>query len=322
MKKRKTVLVRHERFDWSEWYVRKLSPLFPDFEFRPTRSEAEAMAEAHEVNVFVGIGPTTTPRFVAAMPNLEWVQTLTTGVDNLLVMKEMPAHVAITRVAGVHGPQMAELAILLMLSLLRDLPRFLEKQQKRQWDRRPQPLLSGRTVCILGLGLIADSLALYCKTMGMTVVGVSDGRKEAPHVDRIYRRADLKQAAAEADFLVVLVPLSAETRHIINADVLLAMKPSAYLINIARGGCVDENALLDALNKGQIAGAGIDVFEATPLPAESPLWHAPNAIVTPHVGGYADVYHEQCFPIVVENFRVYAQGGPDALKNAMRRQGD
>lgn len=316
---RKNVLIRHERPEWSEWYAENLGVRFPDCNFQVARTLDDAMAHAAETQVYIGIGPQMPPHLVAAMSRLEWVQSLTTGVDNLLAMKEMPEGVPITKCAGVQGPQMSELALLLMMSLLRRLPDLLESQKAGRWGRKPQPLLWGKTVCILGLGSIAETLAKYCATMGMTVTGVSDSRASAPHVDRIYKRAELAQAVGEADFLVVLLPLSPDTRHIVDASVLSAMKPSSYLINIARGGCVDEDALLDALEAGTIAGAGVDVFETEPLPPEHPLWNAPNLVLTPHVGGYADVYHKQCFPIVLENFEVYAAHGPEALKNAVRR---
>lgn len=319
MMTRKNVLIRHERPEWTEWYAEKLKARFPDFGILAARTLDEAMSLAGRTHVYIGIGPQMPPHLVAAMPKLEWVQSLTTGVDNLLAMQAFPEGVPITRCAGVQGPQMSELALLLMMGLLRDFPAVLENQKAAHWDRRPQPLLWGKTVCLLGLGSIAETLAKYCATMGMTVTGVSDGRSSAPHVERIYKRAQLKEAARGADFLVVLLPLSPDTRHIVDASVLAAMKPTASLINIARGGCVDEVAMLDALRDGTIAGAGTDVFETEPLPPEDPLWHAPNLILTPHVGGYADIYHEQCFPILVENFEAYAAGGPAALKNAVRR---
>ena len=314
----KTVIIRHEMPAWSDWYVQELTREFPGHQFRAAHDEAEAMALAPVAQAYIGLGPKMSPELVAAMGKLEWVQSLTTGVDNLLAMEAMPKGLPISRCTGMHGTQMSELALTLMLALMRDLPRALAAQARHEWERWPQPLLADKTVCILGLGAIAETLALYCKTLGMTVTGIS-GRGSAPNVDRIYPRARLTQAAAEADFLVVLIPLSPETRHIVNAEVLTAMKPSAYLVNIARGGCVDEAALLAALKDGQIAGAGIDVFETEPLPADNPLWDTPNTIITPHVGGFADVYHKQCFPTVLANMRTYLTDGPEALTEAVRR---
>jgi D-2-hydroxyacid dehydrogenase (NADP+) len=316
----KTVVVRHELPEWTDWYVERLRAEFPGFDFRAAHTAEEAMAQAPEAQVFIGLAPQMTPALVAAMRRLEWVQSLTSGVDNLLSMKEMPAHVPITVCAGVQGPQMSEHALMLMLALARRLPETLRAQALHRWERRPQPVLVGKTVCLLGLGSIAETLAARCKALGMIVTGVSR-RASAPDVDRIFPRERLREAAAEADFLVVLVPLSPETRHIVDVSVLSAMKPSAYLVNLARGGCVDETALLQALRSGTIAGAGIDVFETEPLPPDSPLWEAPNAILTPHVGGFAEIYHEQCYPIVRDNFRVYAEGGAEALRGALRRKG-
>jgi len=314
----KTVIVRHELARWTDWYVENLSAEFPGFDFRAAYSLDDAMAHAPGAQVFIGIGPQMPPALVVAMPRLEWVQSLTTGVDNLLAMEEMPKGVPITKCVGVQGPQMSEHALMLMLALARRLPDTLQAQARGEWDRHPQPLLQHKTVCLLGLGHIAETLAPYCRTLGMTVTGVSS-REEVPNIDRIYAREQLVEAAAEADFLVVLIPLAPETRHIVGSEVLAAMKPTAFLINVARGGCVDEAALLSALQNGIIAGAGIDVFETEPLPKDSPLWQAPNAILTPHVGGFADVYHKQCFPIVLDNFRAYAEGGPGALTSAVRR---
>lgn len=314
----KTFVIRHELPEWSDWYVKTLADEFPGHSFRTAYTLDDAMALAAETQVFIGIGPKMTPELVTAMPRLEWVQSLTTGIDNLLAMKEMPPQVPISKCSGVQGPQMSEHALMLMLALARRLPETLSAQARHSWQRTAQPLLHGKTVCLLGLGSIAETLALYCKTLGMTVTGVS-GRADAPHVSRIYPRAQFLDAVAEADFLVVLIPLLPETRHIVGEAVLAAMKPTAFLINIARGGCVDEAALLSALESGGIAGAGVDVFETEPLPDTNPLWSAPNVILTPHVGGFADVYHKQCFPIVLENCRRYLQDGPDALSDAVRR---
>ncbi len=314
----KTVTIQHELPAWSDWYADRLASEFAGHRFRAAHSPDEAMAMAPETEVFIGIGPKMTPALVAAMPRLEWVQSLTTGIDNLLQMETFPRHVPISRCTGVQGPQMSELALMFMLALARRLPETLAAQSRSSWERRPQPLLHGKTVCLLGLGSIAEMLALYCRTLGMTVTAVSQ-RREASNVERIFSREALHSAVAEADFLVVLTPLTPQTRHIVGREVLRAMKSTAFVINIARGGCVDEAALIEALEQGTIAGAGFDVFETEPLPAGDPMWSAPNVILTPHIGGFADVYHEQCFPTVRENFRRYLEGGPGALTDAARR---
>jgi len=281
----------------------------------------EAYAHASKAEILAALAPRIPADLVATMPRLEWVHALTTGVDNLLMMPTLGADIIITNSRGIHGLQMSELAILQMLALARKFPEMLANQRQAKWERWPQPLLLDKTVCIVGLGVIAEALAARCRAFGMRVTGVSNGRQEVDGFDRIYRRADLKAAASEADFLVVVVPYSQETHHLINAEIFEAMKPSAYFINISRDGCVDEVTLLAHLRAGQIAGAALDVFEATPLPTDSPLWSQPNLILTPQIGGMSDIYARQALPIFISHLKAYAEGGAAALQNRVNRSG-
>lgn len=298
------------------YYARELSARFPSLAITGTHDLDTAMAAAPQARVMIGLAPYLPAPLLAAAPRMEWVQALTTGVDNLLANPGLRG-VAVTNCAGIHGPQMSELAIMLMLASVRRFPAMLDNQRARVWERWKQPILSGRTVCIVGLGAIAESLAGVCAAFGMTVTGVSDGRAEVPGFARVYRRADLPQAAHEADFLVVLVPYSQKTHHIIDAQVLAAMRPDAWLINIARGGCVDEDALLEVLRAGRIAGAALDVFANSPLPPDSPFWSMPNVIVTPHIGGFSATYHEQALPVVARNLADWLRGGVAALSGRL-----
>ena len=166
-----------------------------------------------------------------------------------------------------------------MLSLARDLPRSVHAQENGQWERWPSRCSSGKTVGILGVGLIAEYLAPICKTFHMTVIGISGSPRAAPGFDRMVARGDLMKVAGELDYLVVLAPLTPETRNIVGAKLLAAMKPTAYLVNVARGGVVDEPALIKALEAGQIAGAGLDVFSQEPLPPDNPLWKTKNVTI-------------------------------------------
>ncbi|MCF3639825.1 D-2-hydroxyacid dehydrogenase [Rhizobium sp. TRM95111] len=245
----------------------------------------------------VVIAPLITPEMISRMPRLKWIHALTTGVDNLIGMRDLPSEVIVTNTSGIHGPQMSELAILLMLSLPRQFPRILANQTDARWERIPQPLLSGKTVCIVGASAVAGVLAPRCTAFGMTVVGVSDRYSELDDFARIYPPERLEDAVGGADFVVVLTPYTPGTHHIISDAVLSAMSSSAYLVNIARSGCVDEAALLSHLRAGSIAGAALDVFSIEPLPHEHPLWMEPNVIVTPHIGGMSDIYAEQAIPI-------------------------
>lgn len=311
----KTVLIYNED---AEWMCGRLAALCPDYRFRAADTLDGALALAPDAQILMGLAPYIPQELVKAMPGLEWIHALTTGYDNLLTMPGLGRHVAISNSKGFHGPQMAELAILSMMALARDYRAFLANQQKRIWERRAQPLLSGKTVCIVGLGSIGEALAQRCLSFGMRMTGVSDGRAQLDGFERIYPRADIETAVSDADFVVVIVPYGPQTHHIVGDAVFAAMKPSAYLVNIARGGCVDEDALLKHLDSGSIAGAALDVFATEPLPPESRFWSHPKVIVTPHIGGMADVYHEQVLPLVAEHLNVYAAKGASKLPNLVR----
>jgi phosphoglycerate dehydrogenase-like enzyme len=301
-----------------DWAAR-LAEAAPGYDYLAAADAAAAVPLAREAEVIVGLAHAIPGAVLAAAPALRWVQALTTGTDPLDRLPELRPEVVVTAMRGIQGPQMSELCFLMMLALLRDIRGILARQEARVWDRRPQPLLFGRTAVILGVGAIAEYLAARCKAFGMRVIGVSNGRTEAPHFDAILPRAALTDAAAQADFLIVLVPASEATRHIVDARVLGAMRRDAFLVNIARGAVVDEAALAEALAAGAIAGAGLDVFGTEPLPPGSPLWGLPNAIITPHVGGVSDIYMEQALPAVAENLLAYRAGGVAALRNRVPR---
>jgi D-2-hydroxyacid dehydrogenase (NADP+) len=246
---------------------------------------------------------------------LKWIQSLTTGTDAILKLKSLRPEVLVTSTRGMHGPQMSELVFLQMLALSRDFPRMQRNQAAHRWERWPQPLLVDKTVVIVGIGAIAEMLAQRCKVFGMRVVGVSESTRQPPEFDAIIPRHELSRGAALADFLVLIVPHSPRTENLIDASVLRAMKPSAYLINVARGGVLDEKALLAALHAKQLAGAALDVFRTSPLPVDDPLWEAPNTLISSHIGGMSDVYLQQAYPIVRDNLRLFLSDQAFAMRN-------
>jgi phosphoglycerate dehydrogenase-like enzyme len=206
-----------------------------------------------------------------------------------------------------------------MLHFARDFRKLFAVQDAHHWNRVEQRLLAGSTVVIVGVGAIAEELARRCKAFDMRVVGVSAGRKAAPHFDAIHPREKLHEAAGVADFLVVLTPYNRATHHLIDSGVLAAMKPSGVLINIARGDVVDEAALIRALRERKIGGAGLDVFHTEPLPKESPLWDLPNVFVTSHIGGMSDTYGEQVLPLLIDNLSAYVDGQPGRMRFVVKR---
>ncbi|HEU5445099.1 MAG TPA: D-2-hydroxyacid dehydrogenase, partial [Pseudolabrys sp.] len=229
-----------------------------------------------DVDILLCFSPPMADHVVRDAPNLKWIQALGTGVDNIVDLPSLGKEVLVTNVRGIHGAPVSEATIAFMLSLARDMPRSVRAQEQSKWERWPSALLAGKTVGIFGVGLIAEYLAPICKTFGMTVVGISGSPRETKHFDRMAHRNDLTKVARDLDFLVVLTPLTAETRNIVGEKVFAAMKPTAYLVNVARGGVVDETALIAALEAGKIAGAGLDVFSQEPLPPDNPLWKTKN----------------------------------------------
>jgi D-2-hydroxyacid dehydrogenase (NADP+) len=257
---------------------------------------------------------TIPPAWLGQEGRLRWVQSIPAGVNGLLTPALMAArHVAITSTKGPMGPLMAEHVVMFMLALARDLPGFLHDQAERRWRHlqaeRPMAQLYQKTIAILGVGAVGGNLARICKVgFGMRVLGLARTRRDHSHVDRYFDETTLHTHLAEADFMALCLPLTSTTERIINAQALAVMKPTAFLINIARGALVDEEALIAALQTGRLAGAGLDATAVEPLPATSPLWAMPNVIITPHVAPARDQLGEQMVDFWCENIRRFVAG--------------
>jgi D-2-hydroxyacid dehydrogenase (NADP+) len=258
-----------------------------------------------------------TPKILEQAPKLRWIQTLGTGVDNLIDQPTLRKDVVVTNVRGIHGPPVSEAALASMLALARNLPGAVRGQDAHEWRRWPAQLLHDKTVGIFGVGLIAEALAPICKAFGMTVAGVSSAPRPVASFDRMHSRDELLQVVGDFDFLVLLTPLTPATRNSIDAKLLATMKPSSFLINLARGGVVDEPALVEALKAGRIAGAALDVFTQEPLPSDHPFWSMQNVIITTHQGGFCDVYIDYALPTVETNMRAFLKGDLGGMINVV-----
>jgi D-2-hydroxyacid dehydrogenase (NADP+) len=299
-------------------YADAIRTRLPQVVVHAVTDATSAAACGATADVLVALAHEVPDTLIAAMPGLQWIQALTTGVDHLLGLENLAADVRISSGRGIHGPQMAELAFLYMIALSGDFPAMMANQVKAHWQRWPQSLLLQKTAVLVGVGAISEALASRCQAFGMHVVGVSDSRREAPGFDTIVPRSDMVRVAAQADFLIVLVPLDATSRGLISREVIGAMQPHGYLISLARGPVVDESALIEALASRRIAGAGLGVFEVEPLPPDSPLWRMNNVIVTPHIGGMSNVYTEQSTPLLLDNLVAYTQGRMADMRNVVR----
>jgi D-2-hydroxyacid dehydrogenase (NADP+) len=300
-------------------YVHALEPKFPDVTFLQGRTADEIMPHMPEADVLFAFAPWIEPRMIAAAPRLGWIQALTTGVDNIWKMEAYKDHTLVTTVRGVHGPQVAELGFLYMLALVRRWRHQQANQAAHKWERNPQSLLWRKTVTVVGLGVIGEAFARRAKAFEMNVIGVSGTVRDLPDFDEVMPRDRLSEAVGRADFVVVFAPYTPENHNLIDAEVIGAMRPDAYLINLARGGVVDEGALLKALDEDRIAGVGLDVFTTEPLPADAPWWDHPKVLLSSHIGGMSDVYEEQVMPILEHNLRAFIEGRADDFQNRAER---
>jgi phosphoglycerate dehydrogenase-like enzyme len=299
----------------AQQYRERLAKRFPMVEFHAVEHGEDAEPTIAGIDVIMGLGHHIPPALIAKAKTLKWVQALTTGTETLTAPGVLPPHVLLTSTRGIHGPQMSELAFLNMIALNRDFRKMQRNQAEGKWDQWNQPILEDKTIVIVGLGILAEHLAERCKLFGMNVIGVSGGRAKAPYFDEVHPRTELVKLAARADFLMLLVHYSKETHHLINRDVLAAMKPTAFLINLARGGVLDEAALIEHLQAGKIAGAGIDIFSKMPLPPDNPLWRMPNVIITPNIGGRSDKFVAQTMTVLEPNLQAFIDGRLKDLRN-------
>ena len=259
----------------------------------------EMPADLSEVRALMAVPHWVDRKLLQRMPRLEWLQALTAGIDPWNGIDF--GGIVVTTMGGVHAPQMSELAFIFMFTFARDLRAIFARQAGAEWRQEPQRILVGARVVIVGVGGIAEALARRCAVFDMHVTGVSGSRTEAPDFDRILPMERLNEAAAGADYFIVLTPYTERTHHLVSREVLAALPRSAVLINIARGPVVDEAALIEALSEKRIAGAGLDVFDQEPLPPDHPFWHMPNVMVTPHIGGWNTRLVEQLAPVVANN---------------------
>jgi D-2-hydroxyacid dehydrogenase (NADP+) len=296
-----------------EEYRKALEPEFPDLVIRACKIEGEVGDFIEKAGILLTFN--ISDELIRRAAKLEWIQSLATGVDSILGLPSLPKGVLVTSTRGIHGPQMSELAMLLMLALTRRFPDMIRNQDKAVWNRWPGELLWQKTAGILGLGAVGKEIARKCKAFGMSVDGVNRSKKDVHGIDRFFGLDGLLSVAREVDYLIIVVALTPETRGMVGAEVLAAMKPTAFLLNLARGPVVDETALIQALQSGTIAGAALDVFNEEPLPQSHPFWKMKNVILTPHVGGTSTFYAGQVLPIFRENLRRYLRGEADRLIN-------
>ncbi len=241
---------------------------------------------------------------------LKWIHTVAAGVDNLLYPSVVEGRVVLTSSVGIHTVVLPEYVMALVLAFAKRLHRAIRNQAAHRWDRSGTvgEELDGKTLGVLGLGAIGRALAARASAFGMRVIGTKRTPELVLHVEQVYPPEGTDEVLRQADFVAVVLPLTPATRGLIDARALGLMKATAVLINVGRGAVVNEAALVEALRAGRIAGAGLDVFEREPLPADSPLYDMENVIVTPHVSGASPTYFDRAIPLFCENLRRFLAG--------------
>jgi phosphoglycerate dehydrogenase-like enzyme len=302
------LLVYHGR---AETYRALLRERFPDLDVAAVVAGADdAALERHLADAEVLLGWRIPVSALAHAPRLRWIQLTSAGADHVLDARPDLGEVVLTNARGIHGELMADYAIGVMVMLQWGFPRLLRWQQARTWRHQYTEPLAGKTLGVLGVGAIGGEIARRGAAMGMTVLGMRREPRPAEGVARMFGPDGLGELLPQCDFVVVVVPATAETRRMLGERELRAMRRGAFLVNVARGSVVDEPALVGALADGWLGGAALDVFETEPLPAESPLWAMDNVIVTAHIAGEPDDYPRRVMRVVEENVVRWRQGRP------------
>ena len=318
-------MVLHHRFElWNApaWVPQRLRAEFPQVDVVHRTDYTDLEQQIGDADVYIGWS--LRPEQLRAASRLRWIHSPAAAVHQLISPELAASNIIVTNAREVHGPVVAEHALALMMALAKRLPSCMRYQrghfwgQEALWNEKPRPReLADSTLCIVGFGSIGRNLAQRALALGMRVRGVrqhpeasTDGANALGGDIKIAGPSALDSFLEEADFVVLAAPLTPETERMINAERLAKMRPEVYLVNVARGPLVDQEALLAALKQRKIAGAALDVFPSEPLPSDSPFWDLDNVIITPHSAGITERLWERHYVLIAENLRRFLSGSP------------
>ena len=306
-------------YDQAEVFLPRLDARFPGVTFTACRSHDELAGLLDAVKpqvVFAykfGPKPFPRPAFLGCR-DLEWLSVAFAGLDVLLPFDD--AKLIVTNASGVAATEMGHYAIAAILGLFQDFPRHYANQTARKWHYHEIRSARNATVGIVGLGRSGRVIARMARAVGLRVVACRMRAEPSPEVDRVYAHSDLWQMLGAVDATVLCAPLTSLTRDLFDASAFAAMKPGSYFVNIARGAIVREEAMIDALRSGHLAGAVIDVARTEPLPPSSPLWDAPNLFITPHCSSEYDGWVVDAADMFADNLERWIADRP--LENQVR----
>ena len=282
---------------------------------RDTDAERRWQELLGRAEVLLGL-PDDPPASLAAVvrsnPGLRWMRTAAGTGEQVKAARLSPEElerVMITSASGVHVGPLAEFCLLGLLHFTKGVPRLWADQRAHHWDHYPVAELRGGTVLVLGLGAIGSEVARLTKAFGMHTIGINRrGMSDSPHVDEVYSSGELRDVLPLAEAVVVTLPLTAETRGMLDAQAIARVKPGAILVNAGRGGVIDEPALVQALREHPLGGAALEVFATEPLPTDSPLWDLPGVLISPHTAALSVHENERISELFCENLRRYLAG--------------
>ena len=271
---------------------------------------ASFAAIAAEVEALVTATNATAALFPADVPKLRLMFCTSAGLD-AVPFDSLPPGVQVLNNRGVHGPKAGEFGIMAILMLANQMPRLIDSQRAQRWDRRRSAVLAGQRLTVVGLGSLGGAVAEQGAHFGMRVTGVRARPAPHPACARVLPTEQLDEALSQADYLVLALPLTAHSRNILDRRRIGLLPPGAGVVNIGRGGLVEQDALLDALDSGALAGAVLDVFVPEPVPPGHRLWTTPNLVMTPHISADDPLaYNARSLDVFISNLVTFERGDP------------
>ena len=312
------IFVHHPFDQWNApaWFPERVQQEFPQVNVVNLPDYQRVDEEIVEAEIVIAWS--IRPEQIAAAKKLRWIHSPAAAVNQLMFPELVNSEIILTNAREVHGPVVAEHVIALIFALAKKIPGSVRLQEKHVWgqqilwDELPRVReVAGATVGMVGLGSIGRAVAQSARALGMRVIAVREHpEKGSEGAEEIFAPAKIDEIFRQADYVVLAAPVTDSTKAIANAERLALMKPGACLINVGRGPLVDEPALVDALRAGKIGGAALDVFPKEPLPADSPLWDAPNLLITPHTAALTDRLWDRHYALFSENLRRYLNDQP------------
>lgn len=294
----------------SEEQQQQIQQAAPGYTIKVGKAKDLDPSELKEAEIILGWSPLVTEHALHQDSPLKWIQVWSAGVDNLPFAELQQKNIQVTSANGVHAIPITEIILGMMLSHSRWLRQAMLYQQQAEWKNpgKALPELHGKTAVIVGVGEIGTETARVLKALGMRTIGVRRSGKDVPHVDRMYDMSRLHEALSQGDYVINILPLTDETRHIYDQNTFNHFKTDACFVNVGRGPSVNTVALLAALQSDKIAFAALDVFEEEPLPANHPLWGMDNVLITPHIAGSTEQYTQRALDIFIKNLEAYVAG--------------